>query len=128
MKTAGTTAGNAGADANLAVIRNNTTTRFIFDAEGSAHSDVEWTTFDEYDDVSLLNKLEITTRPDAITSEMGEFLEENRGELENLDIAHFDDRPGHAMVNFTKLSMLLVGAIGQQNVRLQAVEQQLLTN
>ena len=44
--TDGSTGGTAvGTDGNLAVIRNNGTTRFIFDAEGSAHSDVEWTNF-----------------------------------------------------------------------------------
>lgn len=41
----GTSVTNMGADANLAVIRNNGTTRFIFDAEGSAHADIEWTVF-----------------------------------------------------------------------------------
>jgi hypothetical protein len=35
----------AGADANLIAMGNDGTTRFIFDAEGSAHADVEWTTF-----------------------------------------------------------------------------------
>ena len=30
---------------NLLAIANNATVRFIFDAEGSAHADVEWTTF-----------------------------------------------------------------------------------
>jgi len=46
-KKAGTGVDVAGADANLVVIRNYTTTRFIFDAEGSAHADVEWTTFSD---------------------------------------------------------------------------------
>lgn len=33
------------ADGNLLVIRNTTTTRFIFDVEGSAHADVEFVAF-----------------------------------------------------------------------------------
>ncbi len=41
------TVGVAGADENLAVIQNNTTTRFIFDVEGSGHADVEWVTFSD---------------------------------------------------------------------------------
>ena len=41
------TYGAAGADQNLLTIMNHTTTRFIFDAEGSGHADVEWTTFSD---------------------------------------------------------------------------------
>ena len=36
-----------GTDANILVIRNNGLVRFIFDAEGSGHADVEWTTFSD---------------------------------------------------------------------------------
>jgi len=38
---------SAGSDENLAVIQNNATTRFIFDAEGSGHADVEWVAFSD---------------------------------------------------------------------------------
>jgi len=34
-----------GTDGNLVVIHNGGSARFIFDAEGSGHADVEWTTF-----------------------------------------------------------------------------------
>jgi hypothetical protein len=34
-----------GSDGNLLTIANAGTTRFIFDAEGSGHADIEWTTF-----------------------------------------------------------------------------------
>jgi len=43
----GTDVGALGADTNLVVIQNLGTTRFIFDAEGSGHADVEWTTFSD---------------------------------------------------------------------------------
>jgi hypothetical protein len=43
----GTDVAALGADANLLAIRNLGTTRFIFDAEGSGHADVEWTTFSD---------------------------------------------------------------------------------
>jgi len=36
-----------GSDTNLVVIQNLGTTRFVFDAEGSGHADVEWTTFSD---------------------------------------------------------------------------------
>jgi hypothetical protein len=41
----GTGVTSLSADANVVVIRNLTTTRFIFDAEGSGHADVEWVAF-----------------------------------------------------------------------------------
>lgn len=34
-----------GSDGNLFAVQNGSTTRFIMDAEGSGHADVEWTTF-----------------------------------------------------------------------------------
>ena len=46
-KKSGASSGAAGADENLLAIHNHGTTRFIFDAEGSAHADVEWTTFSD---------------------------------------------------------------------------------
>src|SRR3990167_6313768 len=50
----GTGVTSIGTDGNLVVIVNNATTRFIFDAEGSAHADVEWVAFDKYNDMALL--------------------------------------------------------------------------
>jgi len=46
LKT-GTTGGAHGANANLVAIRNFGTTRFLFDAEGSGHADVEWVTYSD---------------------------------------------------------------------------------
>jgi len=111
-----------GADGNLVVIANSTTARFIFDAEGSAHAEVEWTTFDEYDDVALLSDLEtaMLAQHDPVKAQFTDFLQYNRADLERAGIVHFDDTPGHAMVNFTRLSMLLVGAIGQLAAQLPA--------
>jgi len=43
----GTGRTSVGADGNLVTIDNNTTTRFIFDAEGSGHADVEWVAFSD---------------------------------------------------------------------------------
>jgi len=103
-----------GADGNLLTIANHTTTRFIFDAEGSAHAEVEWDTFDEHDDLALLDSLELS---------FGEFADEHRAELERLGIAHYDDRPGHAMVNWTKLAMLMVGNARQVGARLARYDQ-----
>jgi hypothetical protein len=117
-----------GADGNLLAIRTHTTTRFIFDAEGSAHGDVEWTTFDEHDDAALLTNLETTLtdwQRNPVKAEFGQWLTEEAAQLEALGIVHFDrDNPGHAMVNTTRLSMLLVGALRQMSTRLNALEAQ----
>ncbi len=113
----GTNVGNVVADGNIVAFRTYVSgaeaTRFIFDTEGSAHADVEWTTFDEHDDLALL---------DALESSFGEFAEEHRPELERLKIATYDDRPGHAMVNWTRLAMLQNGAIRQIGQRLEQYE------
>jgi hypothetical protein len=119
----GTGTAAVGSDGNLVSIANGSTTRFIFDAEGSAHADVEWTTFDEHDDVAILDKLENTMMQEAF----GGWVEENKDELERLEIAHFDDKPGHAMINWTKVWMLMVGALRQSSERIAALEQKLLT-
>ena len=38
---------DVGSDGNLVVIGNSVTSRFIFDAEGSGHADVEWVSFSD---------------------------------------------------------------------------------
>jgi hypothetical protein len=107
MKKNGTAASNCGADANLVVFRDYDTTKVIFDKEGENHTDVAWSTFDEHDDLALIDDVERAMLPQRF----GETLEYHRADLEKLGIAHFDDRPGHAMVNWTRLNMLQVGAL-----------------
>lgn len=126
----GTGVADVGSNGNLVTIRNSATTRFIFDAEGSAHADVEWTTFDDYDDVALLTDLEraMLAQRDPVKAGFVDFLQYNHDALEAAGIVHFDrDNPGHAMVNTTKLSMALVGAIRQTNARMDALEARMLT-
>lgn len=120
--------GNMNANQNILVIRNNATTRFIFDTDGSAHADVEWIAFSEHDDIAVLDTLERTLVEDqhAIPAEFGGWIDENKTKLERLGIAHFDDTPGHAMVNWTRLSMLLVGALRQTGARLAKLEQRMM--
>jgi len=126
----GTGVTDVGSDGNLVTIRNSSTTRFIFDAEGSAHADVEWKTYDDYDDVALLTDLEraMLAQRDPVKAQFVDFLRYNHAALEQAGIVHFDrDNPGHAMVNTTKLSMALVGAIRQTNARMDALEARMLT-
>ena len=124
--TGGTTIVSNG---NIMSIQNYTTTVFLFDAEGSAHAEIEWIAMDDYDDVALLKSLEhhVITNGDPIKKEFGQFLEYNKDTLEQMNLAHFEeDRPGRAMVNFTRLSMLLTGAVKQLNDRLERYEHALV--
>lgn len=121
----GTNVTSVGANGNLVTIHNHGTTRFIFDAEGDAHADVSWATFDDYDDIALLADLEraMLAQHDPVKAEFVDFLQYNHAALEDAGLVHFDhDNPGHAMVNTTKLSMALVGALRQINGRIEHLE------
>ena len=112
----------AGSNANMLTIGDGTTTRFVFDAEGSFFADVESTTFDKYDDLALLNALDNETQVrqgDAVREEFGDFLKENRSILERERIVHYPDEGSRSMVNLTKLMMLHTGAIRQVGRMLQ---------
>jgi len=125
-KKSGTGYGAAGADANLMVISNAGTARFIFDAEGSAHGDIEFTTFDKYDDLALLNALshEFERRkPDPVKYEFGHFLKEHKKQLQEANIVNFYDDGPRAMVNFTRLNMLMVGALRQLGRKVNKYEE-----
>src|SRR3990167_18014 len=121
----GTDLGGVGANGNLVVIRDYTagSAQFIFDAEGSGHSNVEWTTFDEHDDVALLTGLQLAFG-DPVKGAFGEFIQRHRERLQALKIVNFYDDGPRAMVNWTRLSMLQTGAILQLSNRLEAMEAQ----
>jgi len=115
-----------GADGNLLVIQNNQTTRFIFDAEGSGHADVEWTTYATHDDLSLVADMErelLLHEDDAKT--------QRRHMLEQTGIIgkgswHMENGKPRATVNMTKLSMLHHGALIQAAERIHRLENKLL--
>ena len=117
---------NCGADANLVVIRNHATARFIFDAEGSGHADVEWVAFAGHDDLALVNDME----RELVARETGGQTE-RRHSLEVLGVIgrdswHLENGRPRAMVNFTKLAMLHHGALMQVGERFTILEQALM--
>jgi len=119
--------GDAGANENLVIIRNNATTRFIFDVEGSAHGDVEWVAFDKHDDVALLTALETEfDARKAVTNEFGKVVVRNKELLQKAGIVNFYDDGPRAMINFTRLSMLMVGALRQLGQKIQRYEDVLI--
>jgi hypothetical protein len=124
----GTTIKVCGANENLVVFANGTTARFIFDAEGSAHGDVEWVAFDDHDDLALLEMLEgeFARRKDPIKNQFGEWMGEHKTTLQDSGVVNFYDDGPRAMVNFTRLQMLSVGAIRQMAQRLERYEQALI--
>ncbi len=119
-KKSGTGADAPGADANAAIIKVFGAARFIFDGEGSAHADVEWTTFDAHNDAALLTGLELALL-DPVKGAFGAFMDDNRARLQQLKIVTFNE-DGHHFVNFTRLAMLHTGAIRQTAARVEALE------
>jgi len=119
----GTGVANVGADGNLMVIANGTTARFIFDAEGSAHADVEWTTFQHHDDRVMLADLEKALSHQE-EPEFADFSRYDRRVLEELGLIHCDEK-ARAMLNVTRLSMLLVGALRQAHERVDVLDTRL---
>ena len=125
-KKSGTSSGAVGSDANILGIFNHATCRFIFDAEGSAHADVEWTTYDTYDDLAVIEDMEgelLSREVEAQTS--------RRKMLEKTGIIgegswHMEDGKPRAMINMNKLSMLHHGALIQANDRIKELETRLL--
>lgn len=132
-KKSGTTRGAHGANANLVAFLDNDVCRFIFDAEGSGHADVEFTTFDDHDDLMALDQLQVIaggSKP-RLTPERygGNSLDYNREKFEAMGIVgkdswHEENGKLRSMVNMTKLSMLHHGAILQLVDRLLSVEEQ----
>ena len=114
-KATGTgSAGSVGSDGNLMTIGDrNADTRFIFDVEGSAHADVEWTTYDKHDDVQLLRDIEATMVPEIF----GEAVQYREADLIKLglfgkdSIRRADNGKMRGMMNQTKMVMLHHGAI-----------------
>ena len=104
------------------VIYNYATARFIFDAEGSGHADVEWVAYAEHDDLGLIRTME-----DELTMVEHPDQTARRHKLEEVGIIgkdswHFENGKQRAMVNTTKLAMLHHGALMQVADRFDDVQ------
>jgi hypothetical protein len=90
------------------------TTRFIFDAEGDFHADSSSTTFDDYDDLALVEAIDRGLQKDPVNEQYAEHLKAHKQTLQDLGIVNFYDPEGkRAMVNVTKQARLHNGAIRQ---------------
>ena len=117
-----------GANVNLVVVRDLTTTRFILDSDGDSHQDVgtAWTNFDREDDVALLTTLaaEVGRPGNEVAEAFGQFITSSKTELKRLGVLSGDE-PGHPFINMSRLTMLLVGAVRQQGLKLHLLERKL---
>ena len=123
----GTTTQTVGADGNLAVITNNNTTRFIFDAEGDSHQDVgtAWTNFDDRDDAMMTRSLGIyMDRASVIESRWDDFGRDHYEDMVSCgliprltptEVA----RGERGLVNTTQVMRLHNGAIWQNAVSIK---------
>ena len=111
----GNTLADPTSNGNLFTIRAGATTvtRFIFDFEGSGHSDVEWTTYHKHDDLSVIRDMEaeLLAHEDASQTPRRHYMESTG--IIGQDSWHMENGKPRAMVNFTKLSMLHHGALIQ---------------
>tara|TARA_R100001530_G_scaffold8798_1_gene9054 strand:+ start:442 stop:2226 length:1785 start_codon:yes stop_codon:yes gene_type:complete len=116
--------------------------RFIWDAEGSAHAEVEWTTFDDYCDIELLRGVHGAMTPcyaPSYKDKFGQDMVYNLEKYEDLGLVgensmHWETREDgriqlRGMVNTTSMMMLHHSTIIQMadkfNARLDGLETQL---
>jgi hypothetical protein len=129
----GVTSKAIGSDGNIMSLRDESTTRFLFDAEGTAHADVGTATYDDYNDVELLRGFLATTCDKYKANyqdRFGQDLMYNQQWYEDNKLIgkcsiHYETRScgkvqQRAMVNMTGLTMLHHSTIIQMNDQLTA--------
>ena len=107
-----------GSDENVVVIEGCTAgPGFIFDAEGSMHSNAANAVYDEYDDAQLVRTIDrsLSTRG-LIASKFDEFVQYRHEDLAEAGlVGRDDDGSPNNYVNWMHLSKLHNGAIWQQH-------------
>jgi hypothetical protein len=112
-----------GANENILSIYGASATRFIFDADGDAYADSQWTTYDDHDDIAMLHDIEATMIPDLFGKCMkydAEYLQKT-GIIGEGSIRQENGKT-RAMINTNRLQMLHHGAIRQVHQQLQDVK------
>lgn len=124
-KKVGTTFGTLGGNSNVLAVGDNNVVRFILDSDGDSHQDVgtAWTNFDDHEDVELLHALSVgvSRQDDPLRQAFGAFLEKHRPTLEGQRIVTFNE-DGHHFINWSRTSMLLIGAVRQAGQKIAALE------
>jgi len=129
------------ANANLVVFWSaSNNARFIFDTEGSGHADVEFTTYDDYNDIELLRGVHGALVP-CYREQFGQDMTYNLSTYQDMGLigkcsVHWEDRKDgrhqlRGMVNFTQLAMLhhstIIQMHDQLTARLDGMETQIKT-
>ena len=112
------------ANENILSIYDGSATRFIFDADGDAYADSQWTTYDDHDDIAMLHDIEATMIPDLFGKCMkydSEYLQKT-GIIGEGSIRQENGKT-RAMINTNRLQMLHHGAIRQVHQQLQDVKE-----
>jgi hypothetical protein len=118
------TTASVGSNGNIVSIRDNGTTRFIFDAEGQMHATVSSTTFDAYDDAQLVRAYDISHGKGMIESKFDQFIDYNHETLAELKlVGREEDGTPNRMVNVTGMQHLHNGAIWQQYTEMQKMKE-----
>ena len=106
---------NAATNANLFIISDHTTRRFIFDSEGDLHSDSSNTTFDSYEDAHLVRAFDLSHGRGVINSKFDEFIKYQHEDLAKAGLVgrENDGSPNH-FINMSGFQRLHNGAIWQQ--------------
>ena len=115
-----------GTDQNLFVVGSASSARFIFDAEGSGHADVEWVTYDKHNDLQVLEDMEYLVAPGQVVRQFGDVIKHDRAFFEDEglfhDIREVGDGRMRGMMNYTRMLMLHSGAIRQVGGRQMLLE------
>jgi hypothetical protein len=117
------TDGDMGTDANLVVIRNNATTRFIFDAEGEMHSDAiigvgdDW---DDWDDLALA--ADLSRLPKAKFNEMIKYRAEDFERAGLVTLSTDENGLQHAFMRHKAILQFTMCCLGEVHHKLQRYE------
>jgi hypothetical protein len=122
----GTTTTPHAADDNVVVFKNNVNATHIFKGDGSSYEDVgtAWGTYDDYDDVSLIEILESeisTAQGDPIKRQFTQWMVDHRDLLTRLRLATFN-ADGTIFANRSRIQSLLCGFARQCAQRIVTLE------
>jgi hypothetical protein len=111
---------NHAAGRNIVVIRNGSTTDFIFKSGGTAYANISWTTWDEENDLSLVRAYSHLAS-NAIENKWDKFVSHNADDLHNLGLVV------NGMTNMTGMMQLHNGALWQLHSRISELENMSIT-
>ena len=117
--------GGCDSDDNLLSISNGVNQQFLFDNEGTMHSNAGVVTYDTYEDAHLVRAMDLSTSTKGlIASKFDEFIQYNHEDLAAAKIVGRDkDGTPNSMINWMAMSQLHNGAIWQQYEKTQRLTQ-----